>query len=273
MSQSIVECVSAAVAAVRAKTDLVPEIAMILGSGLGSLADEVENPVAVSFGDIPGFAASTVSGHVGELVIGTLEGHIVCIMRGRVHFYEGITMRQVTFPVRVMKALGAKTLIVTNASGGINPKFKVGDLMLISDHINFTGTNPLIGPNEEELGPRFPAMSRAYDAELREKARQVAAKLNIHLQEGVYWGNSGPSYETPAEIKMIGILGGDAVGMSTVPEVIVASHAGLRVLGISCITNVLHQGPSADTHTDVLNAANAARPRFINLVRGIVKEI
>ncbi len=273
MNQSIIESVSAAVAAVRAKTDIIPEIAMILGSGLGSLADEIENPISISFGDIPGFAASTVHGHVGELVIGDLEGHKVCIMRGRVHFYEGITMQQVVFPVRVMHALGAKTLIVTNACGGISPSLKVGDLMLIKDHINFMGTNPLIGPNCEELGPRFPAMSRAYGEELRQIAKGVADKLGFKLAEGVYWAMSGPSYETPAEIHMIGMLGGDAVGMSTVPEVIAASHCGMRILGISCVTNVLHQGPSNDTHEDVLHAADEARPRFINLVRGVVKEL
>ena len=273
MSQSLVECVSAAVAAVRAKTDLVPEIAMILGSGLGSIADEVENPVAVSYKDIPGFASSTVQGHVGELVIGKLEGHVVCIMRGRVHYYEGITMKQVTFPVRVMHALGAKTLFVTNAAGGVATRLSVGDLMVISDHINFMGTNPLIGPNEEELGPRFPAMAHAYDLDLRLKAKEVAAAQGINLQEGVYWANSGPSFETPAEVRMIGILGGDAVGMSTVPEVIVAKHAGMKVFGVSCITNVLHQGPSKDTHHEVLQAAASARPRFIRLIRGVVKAL
>ena len=273
MSQSIIECVSAAVAAVRAKTDIVPEIAMILGSGLGCLADEIKDPITIAFGDIPGFATSTVHGHAGELVIGTLEGHKVCIMRGRVHFYEGITIQQVVFPVRVMHALGAQTLVVTNACGGIRPDLSVGDLMLINDHINFMGRNPLIGPNCEELGPRFPAMSHAYDEELRQIAKKTASSLGFEVKEGVYWVMSGPSFETPAEVRMIGILGGDAVGMSTVPEVIAAVHCGMRVLGISCITNVLHQGPSNDTHEDVLKAAAEARPRFVSLVRGVVKEL
>lgn len=271
MSQLVSEKVRAAVEAVRAKTDIIPEFAMILGSGLGSLADEIKNPVVIPFRDIPGFATSTVHGHAGELVIGELEGHRVCTMRGRVHFYEGIAMQQVIFPVQVMHALGAQTLIVTNACGGIRPDLQVGDLMLISDHINFMGTNPLIGPNNDELGPRFPPMSRAYSEDLRVLAKKVAEELGFALTEGVYWANSGPSYETPAEIRMIGILGGDVVGMSTVPEVIAASHCGMKILGISCVTNVLHQGPSKDTHEDVLNAANSARPRFINLVRGVVK--
>ncbi len=273
MSQSITEVIAAAVEAVRKKTDIVPEAAMVLGSGLGSLADEVENPVEIPFGEIPGFAASTVHGHAGALVLGTLEGRKVGILRGRVHFYEGHSMQQIILPIRVLHALGAGTLIVTNACGGISPTLRVGDLMLITDHINLMGTNPLIGPNDDKLGPRFPPMSQAYTKDLQELARRVASQVGFSLAEGVYCALTGPSYETPAEIKMLGRIGADAVGMSTVPEVIAAVHCGMRVLGISCVTNILHQGPSKDTHEDVLKAASDAHPRFIGLVRGVVREL
>jgi len=270
---SLSEKLEAAVAAIRQHTDIVPETAMILGSGLGSLADQVENPVEVPYKDIPGFSVSTVHGHVGSLVLGTLEGRYVAILKGRVHYYEGHKMENIIFPVRVLHALGAKTLVVTNAAGGINEKLNVGDLMLITDHINFMGANPLVGPNDEKIGPRFPPMSRAYTPELQEVARRVAKEVGFNLAEGVYVAMSGPSYETPAEIRMLKGFGADVVGMSTVPEVIAAAHCGLKVIGISCVTNVLHKGPSKDTHEDVLKAAAEAKPRFINLVRGIVREL
>ncbi|MBQ7501663.1 purine-nucleoside phosphorylase [bacterium] len=270
---SLSEKLEAAVAAIRQYTDIVPETAMILGSGLGSLADQVENPVEVPYKDIPGFSVSTVHGHVGSLVLGTLEGRYVAILKGRVHYYEGHKMENIIFPVRVLHALGAKTLVVTNAAGGINEKLNVGDLMLITDHINFMGANPLVGPNDEKIGPRFPPMSRAYTPELQEVARKVAKEVGFNLAEGVYVAMSGPSYETPAEIRMLKGFGADVVGMSTVPEVIAAAHCGLKVIGISCVTNVLHKGPSKDTHEDVLKAAADAKPRFINLVRGIVREL
>lgn len=270
---SITDTIEAAVKAVRKKTDIVPEVAMVLGSGLGSLADEVTNAVEVPFSEIPGFAVSTVHGHVGALVLGYLEGRPVAVLRGRVHFYEGYPMERIVLPVRMMHALGAKTLVVTNASGGINPSFKVGDLMLMRDHINLMGTNPLIGPNDDKLGPRFPPMSGAYCQELQDLARSVAAKNNFTLAEGVYCALTGPSYETPAEIHMLSVLGADAVGMSTAPETIAAVHCGMRVLGISCITNVLHNGPSKDNHESVLKAAAEAHPRFVNLVRGVVREM
>lgn len=273
MSQAISEVIAGAVAAVRRKTSLVPEVAMVLGSGLGSLADEVQDAVEIPFKDIPGFAASTVHGHVGALVLGYLEGRPVGVLKGRVHYYEGHSMAQIVLPVRVLHALGAHTLVVTNACGGISPDLSVGDLMLISDHLNLMGNNPLIGPNDDTLGPRFPAMSQAYNGQLRELAKSVAGKLGFELAEGVYCGLTGPSYETPAEINMLHRLGGDAVGMSTVPETIAAVHCGMRVLGISCVTNVLHQGPSKDTHEDVLKAASNAKPRFIGLVRGVVREM
>lgn len=273
MSETISSVIASAVAAIRQKTDIVPEVAMVLGSGLGSLADEVENAVEIPFKDIPGFASSTVHGHVGALVLGYLEGRPVGILRGRVHYYEGHSMASIVLPVRVLHGLGAKTLVVTNASGGINDAFHVGDLMLITDHLNLMGNNPLIGANDDQLGPRFPPMSQAYTVELQELARKVAGSVGFRLQEGVYAGLTGPSYETPAEIRMLKTIGADAVGMSTVPETIAAVHCGMRVLGISCITNVLHQGPSQDTHESVLKAASDAHPRFVGLVRGVVREM
>ena len=274
MSKSTLsERLEEAVKAVRKHTDIVPEVAMVLGSGLGSLADEVENPVEIPYKDIPGFSVSTVHGHVGSLILGTLEGRYVAILKGRVHFYEGHAMADIVFPVRALHALGAQKLIVTNAAGGIREDLSVGDLVLLTDHINFMGTNPLIGPNDDKIGPRFPPMSRAYTPALRELAHAVAEEVGFKLAEGVYVAMSGPSYETPAEIRMLHSFGADVVGMSTVPETIAAVHCGMQVLGISCVTNVLHNGPSKDTHEDVLKAAAAAKPRFINLVRGVVRNL
>lgn len=272
MSKSLSEMIEDAVKGIRKYTDIVPDIAMILGSGLGSLADQVEDPVEVPYKDIPGFSVSTVHGHVGSMVLGKLEGHNVAVLKGRVHYYEGHKMENIIFPVRVLHALGAGTLVVTNAAGGIREDLNVGDLMIITDHINFMGTNPLIGPNDEKIGPRFPPMSRAYTPELQALAHKVAEKAGFKLAEGVYVAMSGPSYETPAEIRMLKGFGADVVGMSTVPETIAAAHCGMKVLGISCVTNVLHKGPSTDTHENVLKAAADAKPRFINLVRGIVRE-
>lgn len=270
---TLLQEIEEAVSAIRNRTDLELEAALILGSGLGQLADEIEGPVAFPYGDLPHFPVSTAPGHVGELVLGRLEGRAVAVMRGRVHLYEGVTVQRMTFPLRVMRALGADYLVVTNSAGGINPNFSPGDLMLISDHINMMGDNPLIGPNFEKLGPRFPPMARAYDAELRREARNLASQIGIDLKEGVYTALSGPSYETPAEIRFLDRVGTDAVGMSTVPETIVANHAGMRVLGISCITNVLHQGPSNDTHEDVLHEARSASARLIALVRGMMQRL
>lgn len=271
--ESLLTKIDEAVGAIRKQANLDIEIGMVLGSGLGVMADEVRDAVAVGYSEIPHFPASTVAGHVGELVLGHLAGRRVAVMRGRAHHYEGYSVKQVSFPVRVMRALGARRLVVTNAAGGLNESFHPGDLMLIRDHINLTGGNPLIGKNEEKLGPRFPPMSEAYDAEYVKLARVVAGSLGIELREGVYCGLSGPAYETPAEIRFLTIIGGDAVGMSTVPEVLVANHGGMRVLGISCITNVLHQGPSEDTHEDVVAAAKQASPNFIRLVRAIVERM
>lgn len=253
-----------------------PEIGLILGSGLGDLAKEIEDAVVVPYGEIPHFPVSTVEGHAGQLVVGQLAGKAVVAMQGRFHFYEGYSQQEVVFPVYVMKALGVKTLIATNAAGAMNPAFKPGDLMVITDHINFTGSNPLIGPNDPELGPRFPDMSKAYTPALRELAHRVAEQQGTHLQQGVYAGVSGPTYMTAAELIMLRRLGGDAVGMSTVPEVIAACHAGLDVLGISCITDMAVGEELATeplTHEQVVEVANRTKPLFMKLVKGIVQEV
>ena len=248
-----------------------PEVGLILGSGLGVLADEIANPVKIKYEEIPHFPVSTVEGHAGQFVVGDLEGRKVIAMQGRFHYYEGYTMQEVTFPVRVMVALGIKNLMVTNAAGGANESYIPGDLMIITDHINFTGTNPLIGKNFEELGPRFPDCSEIYDKAINKQIDEIAKGLNIRLQKGVYQMNPGPTYETPAEVRMARVLGADAVGMSTVPEAVVARHAGIKVTGISCITNMaagildqpLHHG-------EVVETANMVKKTFITLVRNIV---
>jgi purine-nucleoside phosphorylase len=255
----------------KSQTSIIPKIGLILGSGLGELADQLEESVAVAYENIPHFPVSTVEGHAGKLVFGRLEGKPVVAMQGRFHYYEGYSMQAVTYPVRVMKALGVELLIVTNACGGMNPSFQAGDLMIIRDHLNMTGANPLIGTNESSLGPRFPDMSRAYTPELAEFVKRTAASLGIDVKEGVYAGISGPTYMTPAELKMLRLLGGDAVGMSTVPEVIVASHAGMKVIGISCVTDMaIGEELEPLTHEQVIGVANRTKPRFISLVRAIV---
>lgn len=258
---------------IQSKITATPEIGLILGSGLGILADEIENAVAIPYSEIPNFPVSTVHGHAGQLVIGQLSGKTVIAMQGRFHHYEGYSMDKVTFPVRVMKLLGVEKLIVTNAAGGVNKEFTPGDLMLITDHINFM-SNPLIGANDERFGPRFPDMSSAYDKEFQQVARTVAADLNITIQEGVYFGLTGPTYETPAEIRMIRTLGGDAVGMSTVPEVIVANHSSMRVLGISCITNmaagILDQPLN---HEEVIETTEKVKSTFLLYVKELVKNL
>lgn len=251
-----------------------PEIGLILGSGLGVLAEKIENPVTLSYKDLPYFPESTVSGHKGQLVAGMLEGKYVIAMQGRFHYYEGYSMQQVTFPVRVMKELGIESLLVTNASGGINKTFNPGDLMIITDHINNMGDNPLLGPNNEKLGVRFPDMSQVYDRVYIDHAANCAKELGLSIQKGVYVGNTGPIYETPAEINMLRTIGGDAVGMSTVPEVIVAGHAGLRVLGISCISNmaagILDQPL---THDEVIETTEKVREDFMGLVKEIIRTL
>lgn len=261
--------------AIRRRTTLRPEVAIILGSGLGALADAVRADAAiVPYGEIPHFPRPRVEGHAGRLVIGTLEGRAVAIMQGRAHFYEGYTIADVVFPVRVLHALGAPILIVTNASGGLNRDFLAGDLMVITDHINFMGTNPLMGPNEETLGPRFPDMSAAYDPTLVAVAEVAALGVGVPLRKGVYIGVSGPSYETPAELRMMARWGADAVGMSTVHEVIAARHAGMRVLGISAITDIATgEAAVTVTHDEVMAVAARIEPVFIGLIRRIVGEM
>jgi purine-nucleoside phosphorylase len=258
----------------KAKYKHTPKLGLILGSGLGVLADEIENPVKIPYQDIPDFPVSTVEGHAGQLVLGRLGGFEVVAMQGRFHYYEGYSFERVTFPVRVMKGLGVETLIVTNAAGGINESFSPGDLMLISDHINNMGANPLIGPNDDRLGVRFPDMSEAYSKELRELAKNTAEKISLEVKEGVYVAFTGPTYETPAEIRAFRLLGADAVGMSTVPEVIVARHSGLKVLGISCITNmaagILDQPLS---HDEVIETTERVKANFILYVKELVKAI
>ncbi len=264
-----------ATAAVQSRSGLKPDVGVILGSGLGDLAVEVQEATAIPYEEIPHFQRSTVVGHAGRLLIGKLESVPVVVMQGRFHFYEGYTMQALTLPVRVMRMLGAQTLIVTNAAGGINAAYRPGDLMLIRDHINFlglAGMNPLIGPNDDRLGDRFPPLAKAYDAELRALARSTAAKWpDLTLHEGVYAQVAGPSYETGAELRFLRTAGADAVGMSTAPEVVVARHMGMRVLGISLITNTATGDDTEEVnHAEVLTAADAARPQFAALVRGVL---
>lgn len=259
---------------IRSKYPIEPEIGLVLGSGLGVIADMVQDGVVIPYEDIPHFPVSTVEGHAGELLLGTVSGRHVLLMKGRFHMYEGYSVETVSFPIRVMKALGVKILLVTNAAGGINTSYNVGDLMLIKDHINFTFRNPLIGPNHSELGVRFPDMSEAYSRRLREIAKTVASEQGQKLQEGVYIGLLGPSYETPAEIRMMRTLGADAVGMSTVAEVLVARHAGIEVLGFSCISNmaagILDQPLS---HQEVMETTERVKQTFLKLIVGIIPRI
>ncbi len=260
------------------RTSLRPRIGLVLGSGLASLAAEVPDAVAIPFSDIPHFVQSTVEGHTGALVIGELQHVPVMIMSGRTHYYEGYSMQRVTFPIRVMWSLGVEYLILTNAAGGLNPSFRAGDLMLITDHIglaNMVGLNPLRGPNDDEIGPRFPDMSRVYDPALRELALRSALDLGIELQQGVYIMLAGPSYETPADLRFLRLIGADAVGMSTVPEATVARHAGIRVLGISGISNVapLEPGEGEVSHEEVLEAGKVLVTKLVPLVKEIVRRL
>lgn len=259
---------------IQSKSGIQPEIGLILGSGLGILADLIEDGISIPYQDIPHFPVSTVEGHEGELLLGTIKGRAVVMMKGRFHMYEGYGPQLTAFPVRVMKQLGVKSLLVTNAAGGVNTSYNAGDLMAISDHLNLTGQNPLIGPNDAGLGVRFPDMSEAYSRRLREIAKKTASEQGFSLREGVYAGLLGPNYETPAEIVMLRTMGADAVGMSTVSEVIVARHAGMEVLGFSCITNmaagILDQPLS---HDEVMETAEKVRERFLNLVLAIIPQM
>ncbi|MDF2922059.1 MAG: punA2 [Paenibacillaceae bacterium] len=257
-----------------------PLIGLILGSGLGDLAGQVTEGVSIDYSEVPHFPVSTVEGHAGRFVIGELEGRTVIVMQGRFHYYEGYSMKKVVFPVYVMRELGVRSLVITNAAGGMNRDFKAGDLMLISDHINLTGDSPLIGANEPELGVRFPDMSRAYSRDYRSLAKALAAGVKgedgapLTLQEGVYCGISGPAYMTPAELTMLARVGGDAVGMSTVGEVIAASHAGLKVLGISCITDMaIGEELEPLTHEQVMEVATRTKPKFQALVKAFVAAV
>ena len=254
-----------------------PQIGLILGSGLVQLAEAIENPDVIPYGQLPGWPVSTVLGHAGQMVIGQLEGKTVLVLQGRVHYYEGYSMAKIGLPVRVMQRLGIQTLIVTNAAGGVNPAFEPGDLMLITDHLNLigmAGLTPLRGPNLDEIGPRFPDMSRAYDPKLCQLSRQVAEKDNLPLHEGVYACLAGPSFETPADLRFLRMIGVDAVGMSTVPEVTVARHGGQQVLGISGISNKANlDGNTLTTHEEVLEAGKKIVPKLASLIRGVLTRL
>jgi len=259
---------------IRSRVKVKPGLAMILGSGLGTLVDSVEEGYNLPYQQIPGFPQTTVEGHHGNLIFGYLEGQAVVMMQGRVHYYEGYSMAQVTLPVRVMKRLGVEILLVTNAAGAVNPKFQPGDLMLITDHINLigmAGLSPLRGPNIPEFGPRFPDMSRAYDPHLADLARRAAQARQVILQEGIYACLAGPSFETPADLRFLKMIGVDAVGMSTVPEVTVAHHAGMRVLGISGISNKANlDGSTITTHKEVLEAGKVIVPKMASVIREVL---
>lgn len=271
MPNEITRQVQAATAYLRNRLPFVPELALVLGSGLGALAEELEQAVRIPYEDIPSFPLSTAPGHAGQFVAGVLHGKKVLCMQGRFHYYEGHEMSAIALPVRVIKALGCRALVLTNAAGGVNWDFTVGDFMLITDHINFMGANPLRGVNADDIGPRFCDMTHVYTPELQDTARKVAAEQGVSLQQGVYLGYMGPSFETPAEIRAFRILGADAVGMSTVPEAIAASHCGLPVLGLSLITNMAAgMAGKRLSGQEVLEIAAARGPVFRHLVAGIV---
>ncbi len=267
----LIEQVRDGAAYIEEKISVKPRLGIVLGSGLGALGDRVEDPVALSYGEIPHFHSSTVQGHSGRLVTGVLQGCPVMVLQGRLHYYEGLSMDEVVFPVRCMRMLGVNSLIVTNAAGSLNPDYRPGDLMLIRDHIKMVTDSPLRGANIGEFGPRFNDMSEPYSKEIRDLARNCGARLNISLKEGVYCYMPGPSYETASEVRMLGLLGGHAVGMSTVPEVITAVHSGMKVLGLSCITNmgtgILDQPLH---HEEIIRVGEQVRKTFIALIESIV---
>lgn len=280
MSQFITPAqIDEAVTAVSQQTNQKPTIGLVLGSGLSGLADAIQNPDIINSQTIPHWPSSTVAGHNGRLVIGQLQNQTVLALQGRSHYYEGHSISQITLPVRVMHRLGVKTLIVTNAAGGINPTFTPGDIMLIKDHLNLpgmAGQNPLRGPNDDSVGPRFPDMTQPYDPDLRQLAHTIAATLDFTLQEGIYSYVAGPSYETPAELHFLRTIGADAVGMSTVPSVIVARHAGMRVIGFSTITNMAVPDPAPGTvltHEEVLETGKIVIPRLTDLLHALVKQL
>lgn len=271
---NLLEKINAAKEYIKSADGRKADIAIILGTGLGRLAGDIEDKKVIKYGDIPFFPVSTVEGHAGELIIGKIGNKNVLALNGRFHYYEGYSMETVTFPVRVIKALGIDDIIVSNAAGGMNPHFKAGDLMIINDHINLMGTNPLIGKNYDELGPRFPDMSDDYHKQYIKIANECAKELGIDVQNGVYLAVSGPNYETPAELKMMRLLGGDAVGMSTIPEVIAANHMGMHVLGISCITDMaIADNLEPLNHEKVIETANKSMEKFVLLVKDIISRI
>ena len=257
---------------IRSRVSLQPQVGMVLGSGLGDFADTLEDAVRIPFAEIPNFPVPTVPGHAGALVFGRKQGQNIAVLQGRIHYYEGLSQREITLPIRVLAALGVKTVVLTNACGGVNLDFKPGDLMLISDHINYSGANPLIGPNMDEFGPRFPDMSDLYTASLRAQIKEKAQEAGIFLREGVYAMYSGPNYETPAEIRMFRMMGADTVGMSTVPEAIVAGHCGMQVVGVSCVTNMAAGVlPVKLSHAEVTETANRVKEVFQKLIDLIVE--
>jgi purine-nucleoside phosphorylase len=259
---------------IKAKISNLPNIAIILGTGLGALVNHIEEAEYISYSDIPNFPLSTVEGHSGNLIFGYLGGKRIMAMQGRFHYYEGYDMKEVTFPIRVMKALGVKTLFVSNAAGGMNKEFRVGDIMIINDHINLFPENPLRGKNYNELGPRFPAMTEAYSHKLIKLANEIAAEKGIRVMNGVYVGTSGPTFETPAEYEYFRIIGGDAVGMSTVPEVIVANHASMEVFGVSVITDLGGKDiTEVPTHEEVQKAAMKAQPKMVEIMQTLISKI
>ena len=274
MSTSLTDRIAASYAAVRARTDYEPRIGIVLGTGLGGLAERIDVEATVPYEDVPGFPAPTVETHAGRLVFGSLGGTPVVAMQGRYHRYEGYTLQEVTFPIRVLHALGADTLVVSNVSGGMNPLWRAGELVLIDDHINLLGDSPLVGPNSEELGPRFPDMSEPYDRELQTRTIQAALKLRIRLHRGVYVAVTGPQLETRAEYRMLRGLGADVVGMSTVPEVIVARHMGMRVLGLSIITDeCLPDALEVADVAQIIATAAEAEPELTRLIERVVAEL
>ena len=274
VSDSLYERAEKAARMIRARVKVDPSVAIVLGSGLGAFADELKDSNAIRYDEIPGFARATVEGHAGRLVIGKSGETIIAAMQGRFHFYEGYSLEEVTFPIRVLKLLGVRTLVLTNAAGALNVEFAPGSLMVISDHINLLGANPLTGPNDDRFGPRFPDLTSVYAPELQDMVIDEARAMGLEMRRGIYAALSGPSYETPAEIHMVRTLGADAVGMSTVPEAIAARHMGLQVVGISCITN-LAAGVSNRPidHGQVMAIGESVRGQFTELLRRVVKRI
>jgi purine-nucleoside phosphorylase len=273
-SFSLIDRAEDAARAIRSRTAVDAQTAIVLGSGLGAFADEFDDRVALPYSEIPGFVTSTAQGHVGSLVVGNVAGLQVVAMQGRVHYYEGYSLEEVTFPIRAFNCLGIRNLILTNAAGGIDVQLSQGALMVISDHLNLMGVNPLRGPNDDQLGPRFPDMSEVYSRELQELATEEARSLGVTVRRGIYAALSGPSYETPAEIHMLRSFGADAVGMSTVPEAIVARHMGMKVLGLSCITNMaagISEAPI--NHEEVIETGQKVRETFTLLLRRIIGKI